>query len=144
MLPRPRPEMSAEPIIPIRGRSPNSLGDGAQSPKKTAALSGRLYSCFSPRLLLHADRDDLIIDELCPNIIVLVQRVVLLRAEGLGVGLDEPVVAIDLVVPIAYLRSLGRARVLNGERGKHHRIVGVRHADGGRDVARALDVRILR
>src|SRR5581483_4790732 len=99
MLPSPRPEMSAEPTMNKNGRA------------------RRPFLCsFSRGLLLHADRHDLIIDELRPHVVVLVQRIVLLRAEGLAVGLDETVVAVDLVVAVPHLRSIGRSGVLDRER----------------------------
>src|SRR5438105_10553392 len=103
MLPSPRPEMSAEPTMNENGR---------------ARAAVRLV--VTPELLLHAHRHDLIIDELRPHVVVLVQRVVVLRAERQRVGLDESLVAIDLVIAIADRRALSCLGRLAGSRAEHY------------------------
>src|SRR3954462_1623888 len=103
MLPSPSPEISAEPIMNKNGR--------ARRP---------LVSSWSWRLLVHPHRQDLIIDELRPDVVVLVQGVVVLGRKGLVVVLDQALVFGDLVVTIAHLLAVGRAGVLDGERAQHH------------------------
>src|SRR5678816_3740035 len=95
MLPRPSPVMSAVRTS-IKKRSPR-----------------RPFLSRPGRLLLHADRQDLVVDELRPDVVVLVDGVVVGRAERLPVVLDQAVVAGDLVETLAHLRALGRAGVLD-------------------------------
>src|SRR5688572_21782354 len=98
MLPSPRPVRSADASIVLKRK-------GRQR---------RPFQLSPIPLLLHSDRNDLIIDELGPDVVVLVDRVVHLAREGLVVGLDQPLVLADLVVPIADRRAVELAGGLDG------------------------------
>src|SRR5215470_2486546 len=82
MLPRPRPEIRAERTS-MCARESRAKQDGR--PRRPSCGTG-FY-----RLFLHSDRDDLVVDELRPDVVVLVDRVVVLGRERLGVLLDQPV-----------------------------------------------------
>src|SRR6185503_11244579 len=109
MLPRPSPEISAWAITifpppPCQGGSDPRPGRGERGvcPREKWGLSLISRADFRAvtidnkngrarrpsfldrkRLLLHPHRQDLMVDELRPDVIVLVQRVVVLRGKGL-------------------------------------------------------------
>src|SRR5215212_9224746 len=98
----------------------------------------------APRPLVRQDRQDLVILEAGPDVVVFADRLVVPGREGLVVGLDQPFVAVDLVHRVADRLALGAARLLDGERGEVPGVVGVRDADRRRYVARPLHVRVFR
>ena len=61
------------------------------------------------------------------------------RAERLDVGLDQPLVAVDLVETFADRVPIGGPGLGNGQRRQLHAVIGIGHAHGGGDIVRALD-----
>src|ERR1700733_10342028 len=69
------------------------------------------------------------------DVVVFVQRVVVLVRERLGVVLNQALIAIDVQEAFAHFRTFGRASLGDGKRRQLHGVIGVGYANGGRDVA---------
>src|SRR3989442_14739419 len=108
-----------------------------------AGNGGTVRACAARRRLLRRDGHDLALAPRNQDVVVLVERVVLLRRKGPPVGLDEPAVLAEGLEGVANPGSVGGARTLDGERDQVHRIVRVGRTDRGEDVLRPLD-RVLR
>eukprot|EP01022_Parablepharisma_sp_SALTPOND_P030357 TRINITY_DN760_c2_g2_i2.p2 TRINITY_DN760_c2_g2~~TRINITY_DN760_c2_g2_i2.p2 ORF type:complete len:1280 (+),score=504.50 TRINITY_DN760_c2_g2_i2:6407-10246(+) len=132
-------------IRPYMLPSPNPLisADNSSIVFSWRRHSGRRTSCVDEVLLGQADRQDAVVDELRPDVVVGLQGVMHARAEGLDVALDQAVIAIDLVEALADGIALGGAGLGDGQRGQLHAVVGIGHTDGRRDVVRSLDGGIL-
>src|SRR6218665_485444 len=78
------------------------------------------------------DRENFVVDELRPDVVVLAHRVVHLGRERPVVGLDQALVAPDLVEALAHGIALRAAGLGDGQRAELHRVVGTGHADGRR------------
>src|SRR3954465_4858438 len=120
---------SASPLTSADDRSMGASGRGGAG---------------APPALVRQDRQDLVILEAGPDVVVLADGLVVCRREGLVVGLDQPIMALDLVHRVADRLALGAARFLDGERCEVQGVVGVRDADRRRPVARPLHVRVFR
>src|SRR5205809_513019 len=77
------------------------------------------------RRLLRRDGHDLALAPRDQDVVVLVERVVLLGRKRSPVGLDEPAVLAEGLEGVANPGSVGGARTLDGERDQVHRIVRV-------------------
>ncbi len=77
------------------------------------------------------------------HVVVGAECVVIVGREGLLVSLDQPFIGAEIFERHADFIAVGAARLLDREREKMHRVIGVRRADGREDVRRAFDLRKL-
>src|SRR6056297_3534754 len=59
------------------------------------------------------DREDLAVDEPGEDVILGAKRVLIVRREGLLVGLDQPLMGVDVIIPLADRGTVQRACVLD-------------------------------
>src|SRR5574337_342615 len=87
------------------------------------------------KLLCHGDGHDLAVLPDDHDVVAVGQRVVLLRAEGPPVGLDEPLVlALEVLEGVAHLGSVGASGLLDSQGEQVHAVVGIGGAHGGDHV----------
>src|SRR5215208_8045199 len=127
-------------------RSPYMLPSASPLTSADDRSMGRLWPRRrgAPPALVRQDRQDLVVLEAGPDVVVLADRLVVCGREGLVVGLDQPFMALDLVHRVADRLALGAACFLDGERREVQGVVGVRDADRRGHVARTLHVRVFR
>src|SRR3954470_3689457 len=92
---------------------------------RSMGRASRRGGAAAPPALVRQDRQDLVVLEAGPDVVVLADGLVVLRREGLVVGLDQPLMAVDLVHRVADRLPLGAARLLDGERCEVQGVVGV-------------------
>src|ERR1700720_2987332 len=119
MLPRPMPEMSASvtstaslpgPTRHCEERSDEAIQGPRALPWIASSPFGLLAMTFPGEVkLLRRHRHDVVAVVAHHDVIVLVQRVVVLGRERLRVGLDQAVVAVDRFERLAHLVAVGRA-----------------------------------
>src|SRR5579883_3641371 len=131
MLPSPKPETRASAISTIA--SPSAVR--ARHPLATARPA---------HLPLVRHRLDLSADEMHHDVVVLAERIVVARREGMIVGLDQTLIAIEIFERLAHLVAICAARLGDRERDEMHRVIGIGDADRRHDIRRTLDIGIFR
>src|SRR4029079_16431663 len=90
--------------------------------------------------LLRRDGDDLAALPRHHDVVLVGERVVLLRGEGPPVSLDEAAIfRLEILQRLAELAPDGAPRLLDGERDQMHPVIGIGGAHGGDHVLRPLD-----
>src|SRR4029453_1607992 len=118
----------------------------ATSPYMLPSASPLTRSWTSTRAaLLRRDGDDLAALPDHHDVVFVGERVVLLRAEGPLVRLDEAaVLRLEILQRLAQLRPVDAARLLDGQRHQMHPVVGIGGAHRRDHVLRSLDAVLLR